>query len=175
MELEHRSFHAVQTLGEALRRRGWRLASAESCTGGLIAACCTAVPGSSHWFDRGVVTYSNTAKTQLLDVSEALLATAGAVSEEVACAMVTGLLAHGPANVGVAVTGLAGPEGGSAEKPVGTVWLAWGGRGTQPLTQRLNLAGNRQAVRHATVIAALENVNQWVQTQSDTHKAPSKI
>ncbi len=165
MELEQRSLNSVQSLAQALLGCGWRLASAESCTGGLIAACCTAVPGSSRWFERGVVSYSNAAKTELLDVPAALISTAGAVSKEVACAMVTGLLARSPADVGIAVTGIAGPEGGSADKPVGTVWLAWGGRGARPLAQRLNLGGDRQAVRHATVMAALERVTQWVQAQ----------
>lgn len=168
MAIEQESFHSVQNLAKALLERGWRLASAESCTGGLIAACCTAVPGSSCWFERGVVSYSNAAKTELLDVPSALIASAGAVSEDVACAMLTGLLARGPADVGIAVTGIAGPEGGSDDKPVGTVWLAWGGRGAKPLTLRLNLPGGRQAVRHATVMVALERVTQWLQAQTKT-------
>lgn len=164
IDIEHRSQAAVRALAEALLACGWQLATAESCTGGLIAACCTAVPGSSRWFERGVVSYSNAAKTELLGVPAELIKRVGAVSEEVACAMVTGLLAHGPAEVAVAVTGIAGPDGGTAQKPVGTVWLAWGSRGSAPQAECLNLPGERDAVRHATVMSALERVTAWVQT-----------
>ncbi|EER58303.1 CinA domain protein [Acidovorax delafieldii 2AN] len=109
------------------------LATAESCTGGMIAAACTDLAGSSQWFERGFVTYSNAAKTELLGVPAALIEAHGAVSEPVARAMAEGAVAHSPAQVAVAVTGVAGPTGGSAEKPVGTVGLAgmWPGRRTQ--------------------------------------------
>jgi nicotinamide-nucleotide amidase len=148
---------AVAALADALRARGWHMATAESCTGGLIAAACTALAGSSDWFDRGFVTYSNEAKTDMLGVDAALVQRVGAVSEEVARAMVAGALAHSRADVAVAVTGIAGPGGAVPGKPVGTVWLAWGtSQGVQAL--RLQLAGDRHAVRAATVVAALQRV-----------------
>lgn len=108
-----------------LLRRGWMLATAESCTGGLIAAACTELAGSSQWFERGFVSYSNAAKTELLGVDAALIARHGAVSEPVVRAMASGALAHAHAQVSLAVTGVAGPSGGSADKPVGTVWFGW--------------------------------------------------
>jgi nicotinamide-nucleotide amidase len=148
---------AVAALADALRARGWHMATAESCTGGLIAAACTALAGSSDWFDRGFVTYSNEAKTDMLGVDAALVQRVGAVSEEVARAMVAGALAHSRADVAVAVTGIAGPGGAVPGKPVGTVWLAWGtSQGVQAL--RLQLPGDRHAVRAATVVAALQRV-----------------
>ena len=118
----------VALLGDALRARRWHLATAESCTGGLIAAACTEQAGSSDWFDCGVVTYSNQAKTELLGVDAVLIAEHGAVSQAVALAMASGALARCNADLAVAVTGVAGPSGGSADKPVGTVWLAWAWR-----------------------------------------------
>ncbi len=115
----------VETLAAQLLARGWMLATAESCTGGLIAAACTDLAGSSTWFERGFVTYSNAAKAQMLGVDAALIAQHGAVSEPVARAMAQGALQHAHAQVALAVTGVAGPGGGSADKPVGTVWFAW--------------------------------------------------
>jgi len=147
----------VAALGEALRARGERLATAESCTGGLIAAACTAVAGSSDWFERGVVTYSNEAKTELLDVPAALIARHGAVSEPVARAMAAGALARSPAQWAIAVTGVAGPGGGTPDKPVGMVWLAWG-RADRLQAERLQLAGDRSAVRRQTVQIALQRL-----------------
>lgn len=145
----------VRALADALRARGWRLATAESCTGGLIAGACTDLAGSSDWFDRGFVTYSNEAKTEMLGVDAALIQRVGAVSEEVALAMAAGALAHARAQVAVAVTGIAGPGGAVPGKPVGTVWLAWGtAQGMQ--ARRLQLSGDRAAVRAATVAAALQ-------------------
>ncbi len=145
---------AVLALADALRARGWRLATAESCTGGLIAAACTAVAGSSDWFERGFVTYSNEAKTDLLGVDAALIAAHGAVSEPVALAMAQGALAQAPVQLAVAVTGIAGPGGAVPGKPVGTVWLAWAdAHGAQ--AERLQLEGDRAAVREQTVHAAL--------------------
>ena len=147
----------VLALAEALRARGWRIASAESCTGGLIAAACTAVSGSSDWFERGFVTYSNEAKAEMLGVDPALLAEHGAVSEQVARAMAEGALARSRAQIAVAVTGIAGPTGAVPGKPVGTVWLAWGDAcGVR--TECLQLAGDRAAVRRATVAAALDRL-----------------
>jgi nicotinamide-nucleotide amidase len=146
-------------LGDALRQRRWRLASAESCTGGLIAAACTAVAGSSDWFERGWVTYSNAAKEEDLGVDPALIAAHGAVSEPVARAMVQGALQRSGAQLAVAVTGIAGPGGAVPGKPVGTVWLAWG-TDEAIMTERLQLAGDRGAVRSGTAWAALTRLLQ---------------
>ncbi|MEZ5607730.1 MAG: CinA family protein [Burkholderiaceae bacterium] len=144
----------VQSLAAALTQRGWMMASAESCTGGGIAAACTELAGSSHWFERGFVTYSNAAKTELLGIPAALIATHGAVSETVARAMAEGALAHAHAQLSVAVTGVAGPSGGSADKPVGTVWLGWCVAG-RTHTECQHFAGDRAAVRAQTVAHAL--------------------
>jgi nicotinamide-nucleotide amidase len=149
---------SVSSLADVLRARGERLATAESCTGGLIAAACTDLAGSSDWFERGFVTYSNEAKTELLGVDAALVAAHGAVSEPVALAMAAGALAHSRADWAVAVTGIAGPGGGSAEKPVGLVWLAWCGRGEAPQAERHVFAGDRAGVRRATVGRALQGL-----------------
>ncbi|MCR5866560.1 CinA family protein [Aquincola sp. J276] len=155
------SFEAqVPALADALRARGWRLATAESCTGGLIAAACTAMAGSSDWFERGFVTYSNQAKTELLSVDAGLIVRHGAVSREVACAMAEGALAHSPAELSVAVTGIAGPGGAVPGKPVGTVWLAIGRRGAAAQAELLQLSGDRAAIRAQTVSAALQRLQQ---------------
>lgn len=144
-------------IATVLTARGWHLATAESCTGGLIAATCTEVSGSSNWFERGWVTYSNAAKTSELGVGSALIAQHGAVSEPVARAMAAGALQHASAQVSVAVTGVAGPTGGSPDKPVGTVWLAWGlPQGV--VSERRLFGGDRQAVRQATVAHALQRL-----------------
>jgi nicotinamide-nucleotide amidase len=145
----------VLPLAQRLRARGWRLATAESCTGGLIAAACTAVPGSSDWFDRAVVSYSNEAKVDLLGVDPALIAANGAVSEEVARAMAAGALARSRADLVLAVTGIAGPTGATPGKPVGLVWLAWAQRGGATAARRLQCGGDRAAVRAQTVREAL--------------------
>jgi nicotinamide-nucleotide amidase len=145
-------------LGDALRARGWRMATAESCTGGLIAAACTSVAGSSDWFERGFVSYSNEAKTELLGVDAAQVAAHGAVSEPVARAMALGALERARVALAVAVTGIAGPGGAVPGKPVGTVCLALARRvDGQPVlrSERLQLDGDRTAVREATVRAAL--------------------
>ncbi len=146
-----------EQLAQALKQRGWTLASAESCTGGLIAACCTGLSGSSDWFERGFVTYSNAAKTEMLGVPAELIERHGAVSEPVARAMALGALAHSRAQIGVAVTGVAGPTGGSAEKPVGTVCFGWAISG-QAWAERLRFDGDRDAVRAATVEQALRGL-----------------
>jgi nicotinamide-nucleotide amidase len=152
----------VLTLGDALRRRGWHLASAESCTGGLIAAACTAVAGSSDWFECGFVSYSNAAKSQMLGVAPALIAAHGAVSEAVARAMADGALQRAGVELGVAVTGIAGPGGATPGKPVGTVWLALALRApsgsVQLQAERLQLGGDRAAVREQTVRRALRRL-----------------
>jgi len=150
-------------LAQQLQARHWVMATAESCTGGLIAAACTDLAGSSAWFERGLVTYSNEAKTDLLGVPAELIVQQGAVSEAVARAMVTGALARSRAQVAVAVTGVAGPGGGSASKPVGTVWLAWAT--PQGLwSERQVFAGDRAAVRQATVGHALKTLVQHLST-----------
>jgi nicotinamide-nucleotide amidase len=144
-------------LADALRAQSAMMATAESCTGGLIAGACTDLSGSSDWFERGFVTYSNLAKTELLGVPPELLEAHGAVSEPVARAMAAGTLAHAPVQWGLAVTGVAGPTGGSADKPVGTVWFGWAGpKGVTSECQRF--PGDRQAVRQATVVHALNGL-----------------
>jgi nicotinamide-nucleotide amidase len=148
----------VTPLADALRARGWRLATAESCTGGLIAATCTALAGSSDWFERGFVTYSNGAKTEQLGIDAAMITAQGAVSEGVARAMADGALLKSPADLAVAVTGIAGPGGAVAGKPVGTVWLAVAQRGAITQCERLQLDGDRANVRAQTVAIALERV-----------------
>ena len=148
----------VVQLGEALRARGAMLATAESCTGGLIAATCTSVAGSSDWFERGFVTYSNAAKTEMLGVDAALIAAHGAVSAEVACAMAEGALRHSKASLAVAVTGVAGPGGATPGKPVGTVWLALARRDGASEAERFLFAGDRTAVREQTVQHALRRL-----------------
>ena len=140
----------VQQLAAKLTEKGWMLATAESCTGGMIAAACTDLPGSSDWFDRGFVTYSNAAKTEMLGVPPALIEAHGAVSEAVVRAMAEGAVQRSNACVSVAVSGVAGPGGGSAEKPVGTVWMAWT-IGSSTHAQCRQFAGDRAAVRAQTV------------------------
>ena len=143
-------------LADLLLQKELKLVTAESCTGGLIAAACTDMAGSSAWFERGFVTYSNEAKTELLGVEERLLRRAGAVCEGVARAMVAGALAHSHshAQVAVAVTGVAGPTGGSPAKPVGTVWFGFAVPG-RVITEKCHFDGDRAAVRAATVQHAL--------------------
>ena len=146
-------------LGRILLDRGLRVATAESCTGGLVAGAITAIAGSSDWFERGFVTYSNDAKTELLGVDRALIEAHGAVSEPVAAAMAAGALAHSRAEIAVAVTGIAGPGGGSPRKPVGTVCFAWARRGGgTPGVRSEHLQGDRAAVREASVGIALEGL-----------------
>ncbi len=147
----------VQRLATQLQAHQWMLATAESCTGGLIAGACTDLSGSSNWFERGFVSYSNAAKTELLGVDAALITQHGAVSEAVARAMAAGALAHSQAQVAVAVTGVAGPTGGTADKPVGLVWFGLALPG-QALTEKRNFAGDRAAVRAATVQHALRRL-----------------
>ena len=144
-------------VADLLLKKQLRLVTAESCTGGLIAAACTDLAGSSAWFERGFVTYSNAAKTELLDVPERVLRRAGAVCGPVAQAMAEGALAHSHAQVAVAVTGVAGPSGGSPAKPVGTVWFGFALPG-QVLTEKCHFDGDRATVRQATVRHALERL-----------------
>ena len=144
----------VEQLATALRARDQMMATAESCTGGLIAGACTEISGSSDWFERGFVTYSNAAKCELLGVPAALIEAHGAVSEAVARAMAAGAVANAHAHWSVAVTGIAGPTGGSADKPVGTVWFGWCVGGVTH-SERQRFDGDRAAVRAATVRHAL--------------------
>ena len=148
----------VQQLADVLMARGWRMATAESCTGGLIAAACTELADSSAWFDRGFVTYSNEAKTDLLGVDAALIAAHGAVSEPVARAMAEGALSRAGVEVAVAVTGIAGPSGGSADKPVGTVWLAWAQHNGPTRAEVHRFDGDRSQVRALTCLVALNGL-----------------
>ncbi len=141
-------------LGQDLRALGAQVSTAESCTGGGIAEAITRIPGSSAWFEAGYVTYSNAQKTRQLDVPPELFSSVGAVSREVVEAMVRGAQQKSSARFSVAVSGVAGPDGGSAEKPVGTVWLAWA-NGAQLITRKRLFAGDRDAVRQQTVEAAL--------------------
>ncbi|GAB3501388.1 CinA family protein [Curvibacter fontanus] len=153
------SLALVERLAAQLQQRQWMLATAESCTGGLIAGACTDLSGSSNWFERGVVSYSNTAKIELLGVDATLIKKHGAVSEEVARAMAAGALAHSRAQVTVAVTGVAGPTGGTPDKPVGLVWFGFALPG-QVLTEKMNFPGDRAAVRRATVQHALRRLTE---------------
>jgi nicotinamide-nucleotide amidase len=144
-------------VGRALQAKGLLLVCAESCTGGGVAQAVTEVAGSTAWFDCGFVTYSNASKTELLDVSAALIAQLGTVSEEVAAAMATGALANSNAHVALSTTGIAGPSGAVPGKPVGTVCFGWA-RGDAVHTERLVFAGDRQAVREQTVVHALQGL-----------------
>ena len=146
-------------LGRQLQAAGAQVSTAESCTGGGIAEAITRIPGSSIWFEAGYVTYSNAQKSKQLGVPAELFATVGAVSREVVEAMVRGAQAHSGARYAVAVSGVAGPDGGSVDKPVGTVWLAWGD-GERLHSVRKQFSGNRQEVRRQTVEAALAGLSR---------------
>lgn len=149
------------TLGRALQKRGWRLAAAESCTGGWIAKAVTDVAGSSQWFDGGIVAYSNAAKTAVLGVSGDVLESHGAVSEETVRAMAEGARTRFAADLAVAVSGVAGPGGGTADKPVGMVHFAWAAPGGVTAARRI-FAGSRESVRRQTVALALERLIELV-------------
>jgi len=152
----------AERTGQALLRRGWRLVSAESCTGGLLAANLTEIPGSSVWFEGAFVTYRLSAKTAMVGVDTALLDTHGPVSEPVARAMAEGALAHCDADIAVSITGIAGPDGGDVTSPVGTVWFGWALREDGIIrcvqTAEHHLSGSRQMVRAQAVRVALEGV-----------------
>ena len=148
----------TKQLATLLVDKGWMLATAESCTGGLIAAACTELAGSSEWFERGFVTYTYISKLEMLGVQDMTLEKHGAVSEEVVLEMVRGALAHSHAQIAVAVSGVAGPSGGTPEKPVGTVCLAWGAKGTAPVAETVRFPGDREAVRRHSVEHALKGV-----------------
>jgi nicotinamide-nucleotide amidase len=163
----------TEQLADVLLQHGWTLATAESCTGGMIASRCTDLSGSSHWFERGFVTYSNEAKHEMLGVDSALIAEHGAVSEAVAQAMALGALRHSRAQVSIAVTGIAGPSGGSTEKPVGTVWFSWatpsdagptlGAETAWVKTELMHFSGDRAMVRDAAAQHALQTLLSLLQ------------
>ena len=150
----------ARRLGDRLLVRGWMAAAAESCTGGWIAKTLTDVPGSSGWFDRGFVTYTNAAKQDLLGVDGATLAAHGAVSEATVRAMAAGALDRSGAQVAVAVSGVAGPTGGTPDKPVGTVWLAWARRDGTTDTRHRRFDGDREAVRRQAVAEAIQGLER---------------
>lgn len=155
-------FELATKVGRALHAQGLLLATAESCTGGGVAQAITEVAGSGDWFDCGFVSYSNASKTELLDVSAALIAQLGAVSEEVAAAMAKGALANSNAHVALSTTGIAGPTGAVPGKPVGTVCFGWT-RGDVTFTERLVFSGDRQAVREQTVRHALQGLLRFIE------------
>lgn len=156
-ESEHTTQYLCRLLANLLLKNELKLVTSESCTGGMISAACTDLAGSSNWFERGFVTYSNEAKTELLGVDAALIAAHGAVSEPVARAMAFGAIRHSAAQVSIAVTGVAGPTGGSAAKPVGTVWFGFSVQGRLH-SEMMRFDGDRAAVRQQTVMHALRRV-----------------
>jgi len=165
-------FSLAQQIGERLLHKQLRLCTAESCTGGWVAKVMTDVAGSSQWFDRGFVTYSNQAKEDMLDVSAELLRQQGAVSEATVAAMASGALVNSAADLSVAISGIAGPDGGSEEKPLGLVCFAWAARGigqdeNRVRTAQQRFAGDREAVRRQAVRYSLQGVNNMLQEQND--------
>lgn len=148
--------HLVLETAHLLTESGLTLVTAESCTGGGLSYWLTSVPGSSLWFERGFVTYSNRAKTEMLKVDAHTINTVGAVSQETALAMAEGALHHSQADVSIAITGIAGPDGGSPEKPVGTVWLGFSGKNFNTITKHFIFTGDRQAIRLAAIAKALD-------------------
>ena len=145
-------------VGARLQSRNWMLATAESCTGGWVAASITAIAGSSAWFERGFVTYSNESKAEMLGVAPDLIERHGAVSEEVARAMAVGALRHGRAQIALSITGVAGPGGGTPDKPVGLVCFGWAVGDLTQVVETKRFSGDREAVRRASVIHALQGV-----------------
>ena len=148
----------ARKVGRACKRRGIEIVTAESCTGGGLAAAITRISGSAKWFDRGFVTYANDAKKQMLGVSQRSLKRFGAVSEEVAREMAIGALARSPSDVSVAITGIAGPTGAAPGKPVGLVWFAWGQRDGPVQTRAFHFKGGRVEVRTQSVGVALQGL-----------------
>ena len=158
MLLDDDLIRRASAIGEQLSRRRLMLVTSESCTGGLAAAAITSIPGSSQWFERGFVTYSNRSKQELLGVRETTLETHGAVSEAVALEMAQGALQHSHAQVSLAVSGLAGPGGGGRDKPVGMVCFAWAGQGMTARACTRHFGGDRYQVRRQAVLVALQGV-----------------
>jgi nicotinamide-nucleotide amidase len=160
-------YRLAETLGNQLNLHHWQLAAAESCTGGGICQALTDIPGSSNWFDRGFVTYSNAAKISMLGVGQETLERYGAVSRETALEMVSGVLTHCKADLAIAVTGIAGPSGGTPEKPVGTVFIAWQQRGQAGRCVKHLFAGDRQAVRQQVIQFCLQQLIEYTDSESD--------
>jgi len=156
----------AEQVGAALKSRGMMLASAESCTGGWVGAAITAVAGSSHWFDRGFITYTNESKQEMLGVSAKTLAEYGAVSEPTVREMVAGALKHSHAQVALAISGIAGPGGATQDKPVGTVCIAWALRSGAERSQTAHFQGDRAAVRRQAVAAALRGVLEMIEGET---------
>jgi nicotinamide-nucleotide amidase len=152
----------ARRLGEVLKARQLFVATAESCTGGWVGRVITAVPGSSHWYDRGFITYTNQSKQDMLGVSAETLELLGAVSEETVQEMAEGALAHSQARLSVAISGIAGPSGGTPDKPVGTVCLAWAGGDKAMTSMTCHFAGDREQVRYQAVQTALEGLIKQV-------------
>jgi len=158
--MDQKLFNLVERVGGELVAKGWRCVTAESCTGGLVAGALTEVPGSSDWFERGFVTYSNEAKIELLGVPAELIADHGAVSEQVVAAMAKGALQRSHGDIAVAVSGVAGPSGGTKDKPVGLVWFAWATRGSDIKVQSKVFHYNRAGVRREAVVIALQGIHR---------------
>ncbi|MCC1495687.1 CinA family protein [Alcanivorax sp. 1008] len=156
--MENQIYVLAERAGRLLARHKILLVTAESCTGGWIAEAITAVAGSSAWFERGFVSYSNQAKQDMLGVSSDLLNRCGAVSQEVVLEMARGAIQRSKGHISVAVSGIAGPDGGTADKPVGTVWIAWGQKLGHAEAESFLFSGDRQAVREQTVVRALQGL-----------------
>ena len=156
--MDRELYDLAKDIGNALTSRRLMLVTAESCTGGWVAEAITMVPGSSEWFDRGFVTYTNRAKQEMLGVRAETLERHGAVSQPTVEEMVIGALAHSPGHVALSVSGVAGPGGGTPSKPVGTVCFAWGLRDQSPLSETKHLQGDREAVRRQSVVVALRGL-----------------
>lgn len=150
----------VTNVADRLQAKHWQLVTAESCTGGMVASYLTDIPGSSNWFERGFVTYSNLSKQEMLGVNPQLIAEFGAVSEQVAASMAEGALAHSSAQIALSITGIAGPGGGTLEKPVGTVCFAWAVKDQPTLTLKRLFSGSRHDIRLAAVQQVLEGLLQ---------------
>ncbi len=162
MNIEKKLIAIVEAVGQKLKENKRMLATAESCTGGWVGMVITSVPGTSHWYDRGFVTYSNTSKREMLGVPAEVIARFGAVSEQTARAMADGALKNSNAWITLSVTGIAGPEGGSEDKPVGLVCFAWAGRKQETVSESRIFEGDRQEVRAQAVQHALEGVIKFV-------------
>jgi nicotinamide-nucleotide amidase len=161
---EHEINRVVEQLAAALLGKGWRLTTAESCTGGWVAKCCTDLAGSSTWFERGFITYSDAAKMNMLKVQPTALQQHGAVSEAVVRQMAQGARRSAGLEAALAVTGIAGPDGGSVEKPVGTVWFAWDIEGRDTSSECMHFDGDRESVRRHSVMHALQGLLQRLNT-----------
>lgn len=156
-------YRLAEEVGKALQQRGMMLATAESCTGGWVAEAVTAVPGSSGWFDRGFITYTNDSKQDMLGVAAATLARHGAVSEATVREMASGALKNSRAQATLAISGIAGPTGGTAEKPVGTVWIAWAFANGAVASEKRVFAGDRREVRQQAVERALQGLLDYLE------------